>query len=313
VPKTEAHSYKTLISLGAETHKGVCACGEESEPVAHTWGRATIIKQPTHTECGLQTSTCACGEIKVETVAPKANDHKYGEWTSYGDANQHKKACECGDVVYASHAWGNGEVTTEATHMAEGVRTYTCADCGQIKTEAIPMTPDHKCETWTSVDGAQHQAACVECGLTVYADHAWNEGEVITAQTHVTSGEMKYTCEDCGAEKIEVILAGHAYGEWEKNDASQHKASCSCGHVIYEAHDWDEGMVTREATHTVYGEKTYTCAVCGQTKTDRIEKTTEHTFSDVWVEHDATQHKKVCACGEAEYAEHSYDWVEHDD
>jgi hypothetical protein len=35
------------------------------------------------------------------------------------------------------HTWGNGVVTTAPTVSAAGVMTYTCAVCGQVKTESI--------------------------------------------------------------------------------------------------------------------------------------------------------------------------------
>ena len=37
-------------------------------------------------------------------------------------------------------------------------------------------------------------------------------------------------------------------------------------------HHWDSGVVTLEATTTTAGEKTYTCTVCGETKTESIPK-----------------------------------------
>ena len=37
-------------------------------------------------------------------------------------------------------------------------------------------------------------------------------------------------------------------------------------------HTWDEGKVTKEATVNAEGEKLFTCTVCGETKTEKIEK-----------------------------------------
>ena len=37
-------------------------------------------------------------------------------------------------------------------------------------------------------------------------------------------------------------------------------------------HKWDAGKVTKKATTTAFGTKTYTCAVCGETKTEKIKK-----------------------------------------
>lgn len=42
-------------------------------------------------------------------------------------------------TVYDSHAWDEGVVTEQPTSSRKGVRTYTCAHCGEIRTEEIPM------------------------------------------------------------------------------------------------------------------------------------------------------------------------------
>ena len=36
------------------------------------------------------------------------------------------------------------------------------------------------------------------------------------------------------------------------------------------AHEWDDGVVSKEATCTVDGEKTFTCSLCGETKVETI-------------------------------------------
>ena len=38
------------------------------------------------------------------------------------------------------HAWDNGVVTMQPTETTEGVKTFTCTRCGEIKTESIPAT-----------------------------------------------------------------------------------------------------------------------------------------------------------------------------
>ncbi len=53
-------------------------------------------------------------------------------------------------------------------------------------------------------------------------------------------------CTDCG----EIISAGTA--------------------IAAAGHSWDSGTVTKEATTTEEGEMTYTCTVCGETKTETI-------------------------------------------
>lgn len=59
----------------------------------------------------------------------------------------------------------------------------------------------------------------------------------------------------------------------------------NCGEVIATevipatgAHTWDNGTVTTEPTETTPGVRTFTCAVCSQTKTEVIPATGAHTF-----------------------------------
>ena len=54
-----------------------------------------------------------------------------------------------------THTWDQGTVTTEATCTADGVKTFTCATCGDTMTEAIPAT------------GHNYSAGdtCANCGL----------------------------------------------------------------------------------------------------------------------------------------------------
>lgn len=68
----------------------------------------------------------------------------------------------------------------------------------------------------------------------------------------------------------------------EKLDAGRYyiRVSSFSGSGIYRlwfsdthTHTWDEGKVVTEATCTTNGKKTYTCSICGETKTETIAKT----------------------------------------
>ena len=49
-------------------------------------------------------------------------------------------AFDCGNT----HQWNDGKITKAATCKYEGTKLYTCATCGELKTEAIPMLTEHK-------------------------------------------------------------------------------------------------------------------------------------------------------------------------
>ena len=309
VPHT--HSYGAWTKVDETNHKRVCACGEE-ELEAHTWDEGVVTTPATHTKEGVKTYTCTvCGGTKTEPIA-KLTEHNYGAWTKVDD-NNHKRVCECGDEVIAPHwgaGWLVGVVTTPATHTTEGVMTYTCDMCGATKTEPIAKLTEHNYGAWTKVDETNHKRVCA-CGEEETEAHAWNEGVVTTPATHTAEGVKTYTCTVCGATTTKPIakLTGHTFGAWTKVDGNSHKRTCECGEEETEAHAWDEGVVTTEPTTTSEGVKTYTCTVCGATKTEAIEKLPSvhtHTFGE-WTKVDGNSHKRVCACGEEETEAHAWD------
>ncbi len=84
-------------------------------------------------------------------------------------------------------------------------------------------------------------------------------------------------------------------------------SSVSAGDIKVSAcdpHAWDDGKVTKEATCTENGEKTYTCAACGEKKTETI-KALGHEFDEGKVTKEATRYEDgvrtftcVHGCGE---------------
>ncbi len=249
-----------------------------------------------------------CSTVLVErTTIDKTDIHTFGNWEEH-TAIQHFRCCSvCGEKEYADHVWNSGEVTTAPTHTASGVKTYTCTVCGETKTETIkPDTDNHTFGAWAEYSETQHIREC-ECGEKEYADHVWNSGEVTTAPTHTASGVKTYTCTVCGETKTETIEPdsdNHTFGEWKEHSETQHIRECACGEKEYANHVWNDGEVTTAPTHTTEGVKTYTCTVCGETKTEVIAPDADnHTFGE-WKEHSETQHIRECACGEKEYADH---------
>ena len=186
-----------------------------------------------------------------------------------GEAGRVDTICDnCGDVVSTkeipatgAHTWDNGTVTTEPTETTPGVRTFTCAVCGQTRTETIPATGEHtfvftKNIAPTCTADGYDLYTCSGCGATEKRNskpalgHKWDSGKVTTEPTETTPGVRTYTCTVCGEVKTETIPATGAH-----------------------THKWDAGKVTTEPTATTPGVRTYTCTVCGQTKNEIIPAT----------------------------------------
>ncbi|MBR3184382.1 MAG: Cna B-type domain-containing protein, partial [Firmicutes bacterium] len=115
------------------------------------------------------------------------------------------------------------------------------------------------------------------------------------AHTHqpaeaVKENETAATCEDDGSydsvvycticgeeisrEKIIVPTLGHNWGKWTSEDDIHHKRICAndSTHVQTVEHDFDDGVVTKEATGTSTGIMTYTCEECGYLRNEIIPR-----------------------------------------
>lgn len=173
----------------------------------------------------------------------------------------------------------------------------------------ITVTCNHTYGSWEKNTAENHKHTCKVCGNVETAAHTWDSGKVTEAPTHTKEGTKTYTCTVCGETKTEKVekLKDHSYGEWTKHDDKQHKHSCICGDTQYAAHTWDNGKVTKAATCKDTGEKLYTCTACGETKTEAIAKTNNHTYGS-WEKNTAENHKHTCkVCGNVETAAHTWD------
>ncbi len=173
----------------------------------------------------------------------------------------------------------------------------------------ITVTCNHTYGSWEKNTAENHKHTCKVCGNVETAAHTWDSGKVTEAPTHTKEGTKTYTCTVCGETKTEKVekLKEHSYGEWTKHDDKQHKHSCVCGDTQYAAHTWDSGKVTKAATCKDTGEKLYTCTACGETKTEAIAKTNNHTYGS-WEKNTAENHKHTWnVCGNFETAAHTWD------
>ena len=170
----------------------------------------------------------------------------------------------CGDelsgfeaIPPAGHQWDEGKVTTEPTCEGTGVKTFTCSNCQEKRYEDIPAT-----------------------------GHQWDEGKVTTEPKCEEAGVKTYTCKVCNETKTEAIdPKGHT-----PVDVAEVPATCLgtgttagtkcsvCDTILSgveeipaKGHQWNDGEITTAPTCTEKGEKTYTCSVCDETKTEAID------------------------------------------
>ncbi len=213
-------------------------------------------------------------------------------------------------VAALGHNWDSGKVTKAATCTATGTKTYTCSRCKKTRTETIAAT-GHKevkdaavaatCETTGKTEGS-HCSVCntvIKAQTTVAAlGHSWDGGKVAKAATCTAAGTKTYTCTRCKKTRTETIAAtGHkvvkdtAVAATCETTGKTEGSHCSvCGTVLKAqttvaalGHSWDGGKITKAATCTAAGTKTYTCTRCKKTRTETIVATGHKVVKDAAV------------------------------
>lgn len=277
---------------------GTATCQREGcgKSHTHTLDEGEVTKKPSCEEKGVKTYRCTetnCNYTKTEDIAATGHNWDDGKITTEASCDHtgvKTYTCKaCGDtrtetIAMLEHTWDDGQVTTKPTCTKKGIRTYTCKVCKATKTADIEATghdykvKDHK------------DATCTEDGYTTSV------------------------CKNCGDEKKETIKAtGHRHTEVR----GAKKATCieegytgdtyctDCGNMIFTGkkiektdHTWDNGVVSKDPTCTEKGSKTYTCAVCKETKTEEIPAT-GHQNKEV-------RDKKAATCTKAGYTGDTY-------
>lgn len=210
----------------------------------------------------------------------------------------------------------NSTTTGSMTETAEYSAKESTSNSGNETQDHIT----HSFSNEWSHNGTYHWQACSGCdAVRNKEEHDWNAGIITVAPTETTEGVKQYTCNTCGHTKTEPIATlGHTHTfstEWT-SDENYHWHASTCGHTAEvsgkAAHTWNNGVVTKEASETEAGVKTYTCVVCSAIKTEEIPMLPHvHTFSTEWTS-DEDYHWHATTCGHtaevSEKAEHS--WVE---
>ena len=196
--------------------------------------------------------------------------------------------------------WDDGKITTPPTCTKTGVKQYTCTICSETKTEEIAALGHDYSSDWTidtaaaceTVGSKSHH--CTRCDSKIdvteipASGHSWNDGAITTEPTCTDEGVKTFTCNACGKTRTEAVAAlGHNYSsDWTIDTAavcetvgskSHHCTRCDSKKDVTEIpasgkHTWNNGVITKPATIAEEGVKTYTCTVCGVTRTETIAK-----------------------------------------
>ena len=201
-------------------------------------------------------------------------------------------------VAATDHTWVNTQ-TLPPTCTEKGTQFYKCSVCGATRTEKIaPLGHDlSRCDLKPAATCTQPGRAvgtCARCGVQIdevipAKGHDYSYAETSVAPTCTEPGHYKGTCPTCGKDYDDVVPAlGHDWGEWVTSieptvsTVGYRYHVCNrdgCGYREGEdipklhTHTWDAGVVTQKPTAAEPGVRTYTCTVCGQTRTEAIPAT----------------------------------------
>ena len=272
-----------------------------------------------------------------------AGDHVWGEWSSFSTEHmqnhdfdpenpdpsimyniRHRECLVCGlyedeihwfeggvDFDYrgngSSHEWSDWTVQKEATCKETGIKSRTCAICGQTKTETIPKGDhdwlefdtqygawSHDSEVAHIIDGYNLDIGyiyryCWNCNkiekLRASSHiHKWSDWKVTQKATCKQNGTKTRTCSACGKQETESIpkSTAHQFGDWEVSTEAtctkdgKEKCFCKiCGasktRVVEKlGHNYSEYEIIVEATDCSKGKRASTCARCGKQLTEEF-------------------------------------------
>lgn len=201
-------------------------------------------------------------------------------------------------VAATDHTWVKTQ-TNPPTCTEKGTQFYKCSACGATRTEKIAALGHDlsRCDLRPAATCTQPGRAvgtCARCGVQIdevipAKGHDYSYAETSVAPTCTEPGHYKGTCPTCGKDYDDVVPAlGHDWGEWVTSieptvsTVGYRYHVCNrdgCGYREGEdipklhTHTWDAGVVTQKPTAAEPGVRTYTCTVCGQTRTEAIPAT----------------------------------------
>lgn len=166
-------------------------------------------------------------------------------------AQKHTIHCnDCGEDIEEDCTWNAGDVTTQPTCTATGVKTYTCTKCSGQTTETIAANG----HTWGAWNGdfssTKHTRQCSVCKewdeYILCSEHYLSIPAVpaTCTSTGLTEGKRCSVCGKIRVAQTEVPMKAHTYGEWSEYDRDD---------------DW------------IYQERY--CSACNDRQTQKIENT----------------------------------------
>lgn len=228
---------------------------------------------------GVALSACA--------VKPVDDGHHFDGTYQYDNINHWQACTDFGCIYIKNKANHDLETIREVapTCSSDGIVEKKCKTCDyhiyETKNKLNHTAADY------SYDSEYHWHVCDRCqekfGIQAHSLSDW----IVEKEATLDQDGYRYKiCSVCNKKAVEEVTPAqsHIYNPSVWNyDTNNHWHDCShCSdHILEAPHSFDNGVVTKEATCTEKGIKTYTCKTCNYKKTEEIELK-EHTYSTTW-------------------------------
>ena len=285
--------------------------GDYTEPLGHEFGEWETVKEATETETGLAKRSCKrCKEEETKSIPTTDHVHKYTEVVTEPTCTEKgytTHTCAYGDsyVDTYTNALGHDyeEKVFPPTCQNGGHSLFLCRRCGDAYMGNFTDPSEHSYVDTIVKPTCDAQGytlhTCSACG-NEYRDHYveslghdYGEWKVTKEATETETGEQVRTCKRCNKEQTEEIpvkIHVHQYTAVVTTEPTCEQPgittyTCtSCGHKYIDyvpaalGHDY-VAKVVKEATCDDLGEVLYTCSRCGDSYTEQLDPL-DHVFGE---------------------------------
>ncbi len=121
---------------------------------------------------------------------------------------------KCAEVSEkAAHTWNEGEITTEATQEADGVKTYTCTVCSHTKTETVPFIGMTRAEWGAVIHPNRFANFTMDMEMVVSASDLGINMQITATMLMKFTENAVYMYAEAAGESMEEVFEGSTADE----------------------------------------------------------------------------------------------------
>lgn len=240
----------------------------------HSWGEREVVLKATCVSQGSIKYTCSkCGKTKTEYTNIDPTKHTGGTEVRDSEAATCEEAGYTGDTycLGCKTKINEGTVIEKLGHTY-GVPAFSWSEGGKACTVTLTCANDHShtlTDDATVTSSVKTAATCVEKGTTTYTATYGKYNDTkdvqdieIVPDNHVGGTEIR------DAKSSTCVAEGYTGDTYCKGCGKKLKTGTASAKLT--AHTWNSGVTTKAATATAAGIRTYSCTVCGTTKSESI-------------------------------------------